>query len=343
MVPSISGVPSDPSDPAAADARNFPSDEELSQRTLWFCFVIVLGWSILGLAGALPLYIISMPCIADSAPAPRFLGGYSTLLDLSLMRVLQLFDNREVSTSSSAVVREVINGHDFKSRARLRVIILTALLIVIGLIPALVKILREYGKLLAFRRKWTDAHLQGKEMGWISAREAPGFVNWGERRFKDFILRTGLSSSLDFSAEPATSGTGTGRRGRPGRPWHTTPYMLPEEDVGLEVDIVSLFTIVYVSLSGSSVRTTEQDRLSDTQRLAMLIEDRDIILEQLEIAETKYISSFRVTTPDPSLIDLNAAPPGDTDGIAYISRPKVLGGSAARRVCTFYLLDVLFY
>jgi hypothetical protein len=253
MVPSISGCPSDPSEPAAADARNFPSDEELSQRTLWFCFVIVLGWSILGLLGALPLYTISMPCIADTAPAPRFLGGYPTLLDLSLMRVLDLFDNRDVSTSSNAVGGgEVINGHDLKSRARLRIIILTALLIALGLIPALVKILREYGKLLAFRRKWTDAHLQGKEMGWISAREMPGFVNWGERRLKDFILRTGLSSSLEFSAEPASSGTGTGRRGRTGRQ-HT---MFSEEDVGLEVDILSLFTIVYVPLSMSSVRTT---------------------------------------------------------------------------------------
>ena len=253
MIPSISGVPSDPSDRAAADARNFPSDEELSQRTLWFCFLMVLGWSILGLAGALPLYIISMPCLADTAPPPRFLGGYSTLMDLSLMRVLQLFDNRDISTPSNAVVREVINGHDFKSRARLRVIILTAL-VVIGLLPALVKILREYGKLLAFRRKWTHVHLQGKEMGWIGARDAPGFVGWGEKRLKDFILTTGLSSSLDFSAEPATSGTS--RRGRSGRPRHTAPYMYSEEDVGLEVDILSLFTIVYVPLSTSSIRTT---------------------------------------------------------------------------------------
>jgi hypothetical protein len=84
------------------------------------------------------------------------------------------------------------------------------------------------------------------------------------------------------------------------------------------------------------------DRLSDTQRLAMLIEERDIILEHLEIAETKYISSFRITTPDPSLLDLNAAPPGDSDGIAYISRPRVLGGTSPRRVCTFYLLAVRF-
>jgi calcium permeable stress-gated cation channel len=245
VVPSISNVPSDPADPAAADARRFPSDEELSQRTLWFCFLIVLGWSILGLAGALPLYMISIPCLAKTAPTPRYLGGYSTLQDLSILRVLMLLDNRIVSTSTDTSVLEVVNGQDLKSRARVRIIILTAFLIVLGLFPALVKILREYSNLVAFRRKWTDVHLQGKEMGWISAREAPGFVGWGEKRLKDFILKTGLSSSLDFSAEPANSGTGRGRG--PGRRGMGSPYMFSEEDMRPEVDVLSLFTIVYVS------------------------------------------------------------------------------------------------
>jgi len=215
------------------------------------------------------------------------------------------------------------------------------MLIVIGLIPALVKILREYGKLLAFRRKWTDVHLQGKEMGWISVQEAPGFANWGEKRLKDFILRTGLSSSLDFSAEPANSGTGTGRRGRSGRHLQISPYAFAEEDVGLEVDILSLFTIVYVIHPCLLLGLLNMYRLSDTQRLAFLIEDRDIILEQLEIAETNYILSFRMTTPDPSLLDLNTAPAGETDGIGYISRPRMLSGSTARRVCALYLFGIL--
>lgn len=70
---------------------------------------------------------------------------------------------------------------------------------------------------------------------------------------------------------------------------------------------------------------------SDTHRLALLIEDRDVILEHLEIAETKYISSFRVTTPEPSIADLNP-PAGDSEGIAFISRPRVLAGSTVRRV-----------
>lgn len=234
MVPSISKVPSDPGDPAAADARTFPSDEELSQRTLWCCFLVVLGWSILGLIGALPLYMISVPCLAETAPPPHFLGRYSTLQDLSVLRVLQLFDNRNV------------NGQDLKSRARVRAIILSGLLIGVGLVPALVKILHEYSKLVAFRRKWTDVHLQGKEMGWISARRAPGLASWGEKRLKDFILKNGLSSSLDFSAEPANSGVS--RRERSRRHGHRSPYMYSEDDdLGLEVDILSLFTIVYVS------------------------------------------------------------------------------------------------
>jgi hypothetical protein len=223
----------------------------LSQRTLWLCFLIVLGWSILGLAAGLPLYTISIPCVAETGVAPRFLGGYSTLQDLSVLRVLQLLDNRDVSTSSNTNVFEVVNGQDLrlngqdlKWRGRVRIIVLTVLLVVLGLVPALVKILREYGKLLAFRCKWTDVHLQGKEMGWISARQAPGFAGWGEKRLKDFILKNGLSSSLDFSAEPANSGTG--RHERSGRRRQGGPYMYLEEDYGLEVDILSLFTIRYV-------------------------------------------------------------------------------------------------
>ncbi|KAI9511899.1 hypothetical protein F5148DRAFT_974431 [Russula earlei] len=309
MVPSISDVPADPSDPAAADVRSFPSDEELSQRTLWLCFLIVLGWSILGLVGALPLYMISVPCLAETAPAPRFLGGYSMLQDFSVLRVLQLLDNRDVVTPRNANVLEVVDGEDLKWRGRLRLIILSGLLILVGLIPAVVKILHEHGKLTAFRRKWINVYLQGREMGWISARAAPGLAGWGEKRVKDFILKTGLSSSLDFSAEHANSGTT--RRGRSGRHRNPGPYMFSQEDFGMEVDISSLFTI------------------TDTRRLALLIEERDVILEQLEIAETKYISSFRITTPEPSIADLNPPPTRDSEGIAYISRPRVLTGSSA--------------
>jgi hypothetical protein len=65
--------------------------------------------------------------------------------------------------------------------------------------------------------------------------------------------------------------------------------------------------------------------ISDTQHLALLIDERDAILENLEIAETRYIASFRVTTPDPSIADFQIPPPPDTSR-PYISRPLPLGG-----------------
>lgn len=64
----------------------------------------------------------------------------------------------------------------------------------------------------------------------------------------------------------------------------------------------------------------------------MLIEERDEILENLEIAETRYISSFRLSTPEPSIADLQPAPVSDTEGIPYISRPKALNGTRVRPI-----------
>lgn len=70
---------------------------------------------------------------------------------------------------------------------------------------------------------------------------------------------------------------------------------------------------------------------SDTQGLALLIDERDEILENLEIAETRYIGSFRVTTPDPSIADYEPPPPEDPNR-PYISRPLPLGPGT--RVCS---------
>jgi len=63
---------------------------------------------------------------------------------------------------------------------------------------------------------------------------------------------------------------------------------------------------------------------SDTHKLALLIDERDEILENLEISETKYISSFRVTTPDPSILDFVPPPPPADPSRPYISKPLPL-------------------
>ena len=63
---------------------------------------------------------------------------------------------------------------------------------------------------------------------------------------------------------------------------------------------------------------------SETHRVALLIDERDEILENLEIAETKYISSFRITTPDPSVLDFTLPLPPVDPNRPYISRPLPL-------------------
>ncbi|CAL1693980.1 unnamed protein product [Somion occarium] len=310
-VPLVPPVPDDVSEAGRSpttDAELFPSDEALSQRTLWVCFVVVLGWTILALAGLLPLYMVSTPCLAESADPSRFSGAYSVLQDMSLLRLIRLLDNENVNSNNNFVIREIVNGKDYAPNARIRIIILTVLAIVLGVIPVLWKIMREFNRLVAHRRRWVDIKCQGQEMAWLSARYTPGFFGWGEKRLKDFIVKSGLSSSLD-SGE-GRNGNGRSRRRRQTE-WSN------EEKVDLEIDVQSLFSV------------------GDTTQLALLIEERDEILENLEIAETKYISSFKLTTPDPSMIDLPVPPPPPdgptTPSKPQISRPRPLAGSARRR------------
>lgn len=68
----------------------------------------------------------------------------------------------------------------------------------------------------------------------------------------------------------------------------------------------------------------------DTGELPALIAERDQILQNLEIAEARYIASFRLSTPEPSIADLPMPPDDKEEMKARISRPKALG---AANVC----------
>ncbi|OJT15945.1 hypothetical protein TRAPUB_13369 [Trametes pubescens] len=312
-VPLVPSLPSDVSDAGrspAKDARLFPSDEQLSQRILWICTLIAAGWTVLALAGFLPLYMVDTPCLAHSIPQPRFTGVYSVLQDLSLLRLLHLLDAGQVTTTSLRVAffaREVVDGTDEAPKARLRIIIATVLAIVLGLLPVLWKVLKEFNRTVAYRERWMEVRCQGFEMGWLSARRAPGFVGWGEKRLKDHLVKMGLSSCLDAADRNARS-----RRRRRAQELNN------EERSNFEIDVQSLFSI------------------GDTGHLALLIDERDEVLENLEVAETKYIHSFRLTTPDPSILDWEPPvppPKEEPEGPPRppISRPLPLASSASHR------------
>lgn len=235
LVPSIPDDMVDAGKSAARDAQLFPSDEELSQRTLWTCFVVVLGWTILAIGGFLPLILVTTPCLGETVPPPFFSGSYSTLQDLSILRLLQLLDPGNVNATNEQDLlssREIVNGADLAPRARTRIIIVTVLAIAVGVLPALWKLLHDFDILVAYRGRWVDVHCQGQEMGWLSASRAPGFVGWGEKRLKEFIMKTGLGTILDNE-----TGNTRSRRRRRALDWGD------QEKARSEVDVQKLFSI----------------------------------------------------------------------------------------------------
>ncbi|KAG7099739.1 hypothetical protein E1B28_001554 [Marasmius oreades] len=301
------------------DKEHFPSDGQLSQRALWIAFLIVLGWTVLGLGGALPLYLIETTCLAQQPSTAVFGGSYSALQDLSLLRLLQELDRGSISTTNLMTTSD---NHILTKRAdnssdplniRPRIIVLTVFVAVLALLPALFKITKEFNKLAAYRKRWLEGKCQGKDLAWLSAKDAPGFSGWGEKRLKDFVLKSGLSSSLENDSRQGTMrsrsrghGNGNGSSSRSDRRRENMELLDDKEKSKLEVDINGIFSVC------------------DTQALAVLIEERDEILENLEIAETKYINSFKLSTPEPSLNDAEPFPPPD-DSRPYISRPKKFG------------------
>jgi hypothetical protein len=74
-------------------------------------------------------------------------------------------------------------------------------------------------------------------------------------------------------------------------------------------------------------RTYNYDR--NTSSLRQLVGERVQILERLEEAETRYIASFRLTTPEPSLAE---ELPHIPESKPYISRPRMLAGSMVSSV-----------
>ncbi|KAH9950915.1 hypothetical protein B0H21DRAFT_776325 [Amylocystis lapponica] len=303
LIPSVTTETSSFVSSAARNAELFPSDEELSQRTLWTGVKVVSVWTILGLAGLLPLYMVTTPCLAHSAYSPKYGGMYSTLQDLSLLRLLQLLESIEVPSTDVRIVSSAQMFH-----AHTRIIILTVFTIALGVIPTLFILLREFNTMVAYRERWHDVRCQGLDMGWLGAQQAPGLVGWGEKRVKDFLVKTGLSSSLETNE----ANDSRSRRRRRTQGWNEA------EKGRFEIDVQSLFSI------------------GDTTHLALLIDERDEILENLEIAETKYIHSFRLTTPDPSIADFQPPlPPISEDPEVPpkpdISRPRPLVGSTRRR------------
>ncbi|KAG9015185.1 hypothetical protein FRB94_004304 [Tulasnella sp. JGI-2019a] len=334
--PSLTNDNPQTGNPVMDAAQAFPSDEQLSQRTLYVAFLITLGWTFLGLAVILPIYLVSTPCLATSTPALTEGTAYSTLSDLSLMRLLKLVDNNDLTTvGANHQRRAIINGVNEYNTARARLIAVTVLLILLGVLPALRKILKEFNSLVAYRQRWLAVRCGGLEMGWLSLIEAPGLTGWSESRMKDYLTKNGLGRSLDhrrskparrgwFNREPSYSGQ------------NSQDQAAEEERAEPSIDVQGVFTV------------------PDTRRLSELISERDRVLNDLEEAEAEYIHSFQMRAPS-SIGNISGGQSGGIELSATISgqktsryvhrQPAFLGASSDDRAGTptSYLAPKSYY
>jgi hypothetical protein len=210
---------------------------------------IAIGWSILALGGALPIYLVNTPCHTQLPVHVTFGGDYSSLQDLSLIRLLRIFDENHVpATNLNSLSRRALIGEEIDTwNARLRIIILTVIALILALLPALWAILRQFDIILDYRKRWLQIKCEGKDLGWLSAKDAPGFQTWGEKRFKSFIKNIGLTSGMDGDerdARHSRRNDGRSMRRKPKRREEEAPSYGLEKDT--EVDVQCLFSISYV-------------------------------------------------------------------------------------------------
>lgn len=241
-MPAVPKDVSDIGDSPAGDARLFPSDDELSQRTIWTALMLVLTFTVVGLAGALPLYMVSTPCTGNTAPDSTYGGQWSALHDLSLLRLLQLLKEGNINSQPDSSIEErgengsmmrrlTVDGKDYAHTARIRLLILTVLVLAVAVAPMLFRLIREFNTLLAYHKRWVAVRCDGLEMGWLSISRAPGLKGMGEANVKEIFDRTGMTRRAGGSSGSAPPGDLMGRDSPPRRTRAETPTNDEEQSV----------------------------------------------------------------------------------------------------------------
>ncbi|KAH7100165.1 hypothetical protein BKA62DRAFT_801451 [Auriculariales sp. MPI-PUGE-AT-0066] len=309
--PLVPSVPTDVADAGrspADDQRLFPANTSLAQRTIWVAFLISAGWCLIGLAAALPLYMVNTPCIANTATSPQHHGQYATMQDMSIGSDNSTGDSQQIVPlggglqARALIARAAADGPEAAANKNVetRLIILTVLVLLLAVLPALWKLMKEFVLLANYRKRWEDVHCAGIEMAWLSTKNAPGFRGWGEHRIKEYLVKNGLSQSLSRAGSQRRRQTTEGHAKEASGRTATQDEHLPE------VDVHGLFTVI------------------ETEPLARLIDERDDILNNLEIAETRYINSFSISTPEQSISEAQRIAEESAGHRYKIGRPRAL-------------------
>lgn len=226
------------------------TDVHMHIHTLFTSLRIVGIWTVASLVAVLPLYTVNMPCLAVVRGRSPLGGSTSSLTDLSLLRLLDALDSASLNPTNSLAKRDASTP---PSDAHIRLLVLTILLPLLTVLPALFLVLRAYRQAVRFRTRYLEETCGGLEMVWLSF--APEGL--GEEAMRSILREKGLLKEGPILEEE--------RRER------------ESDDVGetmreLEVSVMRVFAV------------------PDTRKLDELVEARFEALNRLEASENVYIN-----------------------------------------------------
>lgn len=239
------------------------TDAHLHIHTLFTALRLVGLWTATSLAAALPLYTVGIPCLAVGRGRSAWGGVTGSLTDLSLLRLLDALDPAElVPTSSTSLLAlgKRAESLDPQSDVRTRLLILTVLVPLVAVCPALVLILRAFSHAAQHRARFLADSCGGLELVWLPfAREG-----LGEEALREVLMDGGLWQEGD---DPPVE-----REAQDGRESSTA-------EPGAQVAVRALAGV------------------PDTAELDALIAERFAALDRLEESEQVYIAVRRRLAP----------------------------------------------
>ncbi|KAF9519867.1 hypothetical protein BS47DRAFT_1357887 [Hydnum rufescens UP504] len=244
-------------------------------------FSVVVGAFIWVTFAILRPRIPQIASLRHTLPNAQYGGQYSALHDLSVIRLLRLLHRGSVTPDEGVLQRRLlVDGVDESHKARLRLLVLSIMVIVL-VMAALLMLYREFNKLLSYRRLWLRVRCDDMEIGWLSLDQTPGLTGLGEEAVKDVFAGNGLVSarrgrnSVGSNESRRRRSTALARQG-------------PQHDEHSESDDANNSSYT----DGNDIDVTGVFSVVDTRDAETLIHTRDRVLNSLELAEAHYINTY---------------------------------------------------
>ncbi|WWD08005.1 hypothetical protein V865_006115 [Kwoniella europaea PYCC6329] len=213
--------------------------------------------SLLALGGVLPMILAGVPCLSETSPQNNLGGRLGTLTDLSLLRLLNALDPSPDSAATSNASRLMFSSPSLVSRSLTSTIApaISSARVRLIIILVILAVLACGGGLFVIVRTYASLMKLKK-----------GFENRTCQKMEMVFIPS-------HDAGGWVSKTEEGVR-RLLRDWFAKMKSNNEEK---EVDVVGVFAI------------------PDTTELEQKVQEREQVLIELEMAETNYIASFKLT------------------------------------------------